>query len=778
MTIFRDEVGAWFLVMFVGLLVGKVWGWIGDGRVEILEQQPPANPRLFHIRLSLSLAVSLIYDMSLLAYTINTVIQQARPNMMVMFLFELAVLTTSSYSTALRYVISLTEARIVKTQTKERLEARKAEVRAERERLVAEREAAAATVEAGTSESATEALPALPSEDDVDEMDIEVPGWEAKGHYILSLDLATDFLKLCILSTFFFILLTFYGLPIHIMRDLFLTARSFIKRLTAFIKYRRATRDMNSRYPDATAEEIRREDTCIICREEMRPWSETNPVVAQPGQATPAPTVVNERYRPKKLPCGHALHLGCLKSWLERQQVCPTCRRPVVETMGTVPTGGAGVAANGAQPAVPGQVNAPGGNAPAAAARRQPNMRQFGIGPIRFAFGQANLQDMVEGMNHGGQAGNRPQGARMYGLEFGFPRRQAQNPASDQANSGSLHEQLQRLEERINQEIQSLQASQQQLQVISLLRAELDRLRGSVPGGSAPAPPAGPNSAPIQLPLPAFAPNFALPPQPAPFMPGLQFPGHIPQAQITRTHTPRSPTPLLQRHGAAPGTSVIPSGSTDLPPGVVIPEGWSLLPLTRLDAPISNSPFPQPFIPTAAASAAASAPTAPAPVVLPQAVPASSLMASTRSATAFDGAQLPSVQQRPNDSSIVSPTPTRVTSEFLSQQSQQELQSSIDTDAFDATTSSAQSSDNVPSEETSAPPQWNARSHPLLDRLGVSAPSTSAGPSETLAAEQDTAESSSTIQRGPDAPNIDSDQSRDKGKGKAPTVEEAEDDGV
>src|SRR3954467_915789 len=41
MTIFREEVGAWFLVMFVALLTGKVWGWIGDGRVEILEQQPP-----------------------------------------------------------------------------------------------------------------------------------------------------------------------------------------------------------------------------------------------------------------------------------------------------------------------------------------------------------------------------------------------------------------------------------------------------------------------------------------------------------------------------------------------------------------------------------------------------------------------------------------------------------------------------------------------------------------------------------------------------------------
>jgi len=29
---------------------------------------------------------------------------------------------------------------------------------------------------------------------------------------------------------------------------------------------------------------------------------------------------------PKKLRCGHIFHLRCLKSWLERQQSCPTCR--------------------------------------------------------------------------------------------------------------------------------------------------------------------------------------------------------------------------------------------------------------------------------------------------------------------------------------------------------------------------------------------------------------------------------------------------------------------
>jgi len=189
MTIFREEVGAWFLVMFVALLTGKVWGWIGDGRVEVLEQQPPANPRLFHIRLSVSLGMSVLYDLWLMNYTINTVIQQARPNMMVMFLFEFAILTTSSIATGFRYCISLIEAKVVKKQTQERLLERRREVREERAEMIRQREAAA--VAAGGESDAVPSDSPLPSEDDVDEMDIEVPGWETKGHWVLTLDLIT-----------------------------------------------------------------------------------------------------------------------------------------------------------------------------------------------------------------------------------------------------------------------------------------------------------------------------------------------------------------------------------------------------------------------------------------------------------------------------------------------------------------------------------------------------------------------------------------------------------
>lgn len=183
MTIFRDELGAFFLVMFTSLVTGKVWGWIGEGRVEVLEQQPPANPRLFHTRLSVSLLFSILYDVWLLRYAVNTVVEKARPTMMVMFLFEFAILTICSFQTAIRYLISLAEARVIKVQTAHRLEERRRSIRQERAEILARRERGEVLEGEGDAEAP------LPSEDDVDEMDIEVPGWEAKGQWVLSLDL-------------------------------------------------------------------------------------------------------------------------------------------------------------------------------------------------------------------------------------------------------------------------------------------------------------------------------------------------------------------------------------------------------------------------------------------------------------------------------------------------------------------------------------------------------------------------------------------------------------
>ncbi|KAI1486084.1 hypothetical protein F5X96DRAFT_273552 [Biscogniauxia mediterranea] len=566
MTIFREEVGAWFLVMFTALVTGKVWEWIGEGRVEVLEQQPPANPRLFHTRLSISLLLSVLYDSWLFTYAVNSVIQQARPNMMVMFLFEFAILTTCSFRTAFRYLLSLVEADIVRKQTRQRLEERRRHVREQRSDIMRRRESGdPAEAEAAEQEE-------LPNEEDIDEMDIEVPGWESKGQWVLSLDLMTDFVKLGIYSAFFAILMMFYGLPIHIMRDLFLTGRSFVKRLSALMQYRKALQDMN-KYPDANQEELAREDTCIICREEMRPWD---------------PTAVGavERSRPKKLPCGHILHFGCLKGWLERQQVCPTCRQSVVINAAGPNREAAAPGVNiGGRPQVPGQAapNEGGANA-GQPGRGRGNMRVFQLGPIRLGFAQGNaqnIQDMADRLRMPLDAVNAHQPAPApapapapvpapTAAPAPAPTTSFQNPSEGplaiHSNSsvyelGQLHDTIQRM----MYNIQTAQAEAQAIygMTLEVIRRQQQQSRLLVQNGAFNQP--GPTS-----------PNMHFPPQPPLFPPMAQIPS-FPNL------VPRASPPAVTRHGGVSYTAAIPSGSQDLPEGVVIPPGWSLLPLQRLD---------------------------------------------------------------------------------------------------------------------------------------------------------------------------------------------------
>ena len=144
----------------------------------------------------------------------------------------------------------------------------------------------------------------------------------SSGHYLTNTE---DFLKLSTYLGFFAVIVTFYGVPLNVVRDVYVTARSFITRLRDLMRYRTATRNMDERYPNATQEEMSAmsDHTCIICREEM--------VLPEPSardQAIPPGTTVPVRdgpnMTPKKLPCGHIFHFHCLRSWLERQQSCPT----------------------------------------------------------------------------------------------------------------------------------------------------------------------------------------------------------------------------------------------------------------------------------------------------------------------------------------------------------------------------------------------------------------------------------------------------------------------
>lgn len=338
----------------------------------------------------------------------------------------------------------------------------------------------------------------------------------------------------------------FYGLPIHIMRDLFMTARSFVKRLGALMRYRKALEDMN-KYPDATEEDLGREDTCIICREDMRPW---DPSVAD----------AVERSRPKKLPCGHILHFGCLKGWLERQQVCPTCRRSVVID-GAGPNGAAAAAGPnvGGQPQAPAAAVPGGGGGAGAGNPGQPagNLRVFQLGPIRLGFAQGNAENIHDLANqlrlHGA---NQP--AAPAATPAPAPPTLPANLNDAQTSIESMQAQLHDISNRIQQEMYALQTTQAELQILHALTVELNRLRQIQPQAT--------NSISGQASSAGVTAQFV----------AQQIPNHFQNAAF---HIP----PSITRHGGTPYASAIPSGSHDLPEGVSIPPGWSLLPLHRLE---------------------------------------------------------------------------------------------------------------------------------------------------------------------------------------------------
>lgn len=327
---------------------------------------------------------------------------------------------------------------------------------------------------------------------------------------------------------------------------------------------------MNARYPDATAEELSRDGTCIICREEMRPWHQP----AAPGGDNAANrrasrVILDERQRPKKLPCGHILHFGCLRSWLERQQVCPTCRSSVLGP--STNRGGANGAGGGRGAQQPGQQ--PGGaqqpdqNRPGA----RPNPRRartFNLGPYRIAFAagdEQQVRDALQALRQENQGGNQqgvaPQAGQAANAGTLLPGSAIPLvPHGAGYASGSLQDQIARLEEQFQREFNNLAVAEQQLTVVRGLQQELERLSGNV---------IDPASGSGVVPQPINA-SQTLSARMTPLIQPLRSQGQD--------------TAMQSEQHVLTGNSqqaALGSGDPNLPSGFALPPGWTLLPIRR-----------------------------------------------------------------------------------------------------------------------------------------------------------------------------------------------------
>eukprot|EP00092_Neocalanus_flemingeri_P009276 GFUD01009982.1.p1 GENE.GFUD01009982.1~~GFUD01009982.1.p1 ORF type:complete len:717 (+),score=207.20 GFUD01009982.1:170-2152(+) len=252
-TVFKDDFSPKFVALFTLLLFLKSFHWLAEDRVDYMERSPVITV-LFHLRvLSLALVLASL-DLFFIQHAYTSTLTKGA-SVQLVFGFEYAILLTIVINTLVKYVLHSID---------------------------------------------------LHSENP----------WENKAVFMLYTELFIGFIKVLLYILFFVIMVRIYTLPLFAVRPMYLTMRAFKKAFNDVVLSRRAIHNMNTLYPDATAEELAGTDNvCIICREEMV-----------------APST-------KKLPCNHIFHRNCLRSWFQRQQTCPTCRLDVLRAPGGLTSG-------------------------------------------------------------------------------------------------------------------------------------------------------------------------------------------------------------------------------------------------------------------------------------------------------------------------------------------------------------------------------------------------------------------------------------------------------
>eukprot|EP01060_Flectonema_neradi_P038119 TRINITY_DN790_c7_g1_i1.p1 TRINITY_DN790_c7_g1~~TRINITY_DN790_c7_g1_i1.p1 ORF type:complete len:561 (+),score=98.91 TRINITY_DN790_c7_g1_i1:69-1685(+) len=244
LTIFSEKFTVMMVALFVLCVVWKIFHWLGQSRLEFIEQTPTVGAG--QLRLVLFLFTLIFVDGLSGLYFVNDMATNG-PSVRLIILEEFVIMSILASTSLLRLLVHFIDAR--------------------RNRR-----------------------------------------WEGKGSVRFYLEIVSDVLQCGTYILFFFVIYSYYGLPINLLREMFVTVRNLYRTSHNFMNYRRLAANLDEQFRDATEEEVEQDPTCSICYDEL-----------YCGDA-------------KKLGCSHMFHRHCLRQWLERQTTCPYCRQNIDTT--------------------------------------------------------------------------------------------------------------------------------------------------------------------------------------------------------------------------------------------------------------------------------------------------------------------------------------------------------------------------------------------------------------------------------------------------------------
>ena len=323
LTMFRSELTIQTAILFLLLVVAKSLHWVAEmreGHLRMTEEAIVSNtlpdgtmgwPLLQwpHVRLFSFLSVLQLLDIMAVIQCGSDIMARG-PSISILFAFEAAILLTSSMSSLLLWHLHVIDGMMhYLHEVTAPLASRQAH--SEEENDEAGQEGAD---EISPMDSTPDPSPS-PVTSDAESPQTHrswihrsIHGWihpwkDHKATLIFAVEVQAQAAKFFFYVTFFAIVLTYYGMPINLFREVYLSFQSLKQRLVAFSKYRHLMASMNRFSSPSTDELDDAGPTCIICRDEMSTRTA------------------------KKLPgCGHVFHKSCLREWLVQQQTCPTCR--------------------------------------------------------------------------------------------------------------------------------------------------------------------------------------------------------------------------------------------------------------------------------------------------------------------------------------------------------------------------------------------------------------------------------------------------------------------